>query len=70
MPRKSWSEMSRQQRGAVVVGGTIEVVLTVWALTDLARRPADQVRGPKWAWAAGCVIQPVGPIAYLVVGRV
>jgi hypothetical protein len=69
MERKTWSELSDAQKTAVVLGGTIEVVLTAVALTDLARRPADGVRGPKALWALGCLIQPIGPIAYLAVGR-
>jgi hypothetical protein len=27
------------------------------------------VRGPKPLWVLGSVVQPVGPIAYLVFGR-
>ena len=38
-------------------------------LVDLMRRPASQVRGPKLLWAAGFVVQPVGPVAYLLWGR-
>ena len=69
MERKSWSELTDAQKTAVVIGGTIEVVVTAVALTDLARRPAAGVRGPKALWAVGCLIQPIGPIAYLAVGR-
>ena len=47
----------------------VEVVLTTTALVDLARRPAAQVRGPKAAWALASFVQPVGPIAYLALGR-
>lgn len=54
---------------AIVAGAAIEVALTTAALVDLARRPAEQVRGPKALWALGCVVQPVGPIAYLTIGR-
>jgi hypothetical protein len=39
------------------------------ALRDLARRPKERVRGPKAVWALGCFVQPLGPVAYLVVGR-
>jgi hypothetical protein len=67
--KKTWSDLSDRQKTAVVVGGAIEVVLTTIALADLARRPSDQVRGPKLAWALGCFVQPIGPITYLVAGR-
>ena len=69
MAKKSWSELSRPQQVAIVGVGAIEVVLTLSAAADLVRRPADQVRGPKLAWAAALVVQPVGPIAYWLVGR-
>jgi hypothetical protein len=66
---KKWSDLSDRQKTVVVVGGTVELLLTAVALIDLARRPAEQVRGPKALWAMGCLIQPVGPISYLVAGR-
>lgn len=66
---KRWSDLSEAQRAAIVGGTAIEVVLTTVALADLARRPRAQVRGPKSLWALGCVVQPVGPIAYLLFGR-
>lgn len=61
--------MTQGQRTAVVVGAAVELVLTTMALVDLARRPRAEVRGPKALWAVGCFVQPVGPIAYLAVGR-
>lgn len=45
------------------------MVLTAAALVDLARGPAAEVRGRKWLWALGCFVQPVGPVAYLILGR-
>jgi hypothetical protein len=67
--KKSWSDLTPFQRRLVVVGGAVEAVLTTVAARDLARRPADEVRGPKPAWAAAFIVQPVGPLAYLAVGR-
>lgn len=67
--KKQWSDFSGGQQAAILVGTAIEVVLTTVALADLARRPGAQVRGPKPLWVLGCVVQPVGPIAYLVFGR-
>lgn len=67
--KKSWSDLSSLQRRAIVAGGAVEAVLTTVALRDLARRPGPQVRGPKAAWLLGCAVQPVGPIAYLLLGR-
>jgi hypothetical protein len=67
--RRRWSELSNGQRVAIVALASVELALTATALVDLARRPSDQVRGPKALWALGCFVQPVGPIAYLAVGR-
>ena len=64
-----WSDLSPSQQGAVVVLGAVELVLTAMALVDLARRPQAQVRGPKALWVLASVVQPVGPIAYLALGR-
>lgn len=67
--RKRWGELSRAQRAAIVAGATVELALTTVALADLVRRPGAQVRGPKALWALGCFVQPVGPLAYLALGR-
>lgn len=67
--RKQWGEYTPGQRAAVLVAAAAELALTTVALVDLARRPGSQVRGPKLAWAAGCFVQPIGPIAYLAIGR-
>lgn len=61
--------MTTGQRVALSALVAVEVALTTTALVDLARRPGEQVRGPKVAWALGCFVQPVGPIAYLTLGR-
>ena len=65
MPKKSWSELSNGQKTAVLTLASIEISLTATALVDLIRRPADQVHGRKAVWAAGLLVQPVGPITYL-----
>ncbi|WP_181310448.1 PLD nuclease N-terminal domain-containing protein [Nocardioides campestrisoli] len=69
MAKKSWSDLSPTQRKVVVVAGVVETVLSAWALRDLKRRPASAVRGPKALWLPALAVQPVGPIAYLAVGR-
>lgn len=69
MQRRRWSELPAGQRVAIATGAAVELVLTTVALVDLARRPADQVRGSKALWALGCFVQPVGPVAYLALGR-
>lgn len=67
--KKRWRDFSEGQRAAILIAAVIEVVLTSLALADLVRRPRAQVRGPKPLWVLGCIVQPVGPIAYLAFGR-
>jgi hypothetical protein len=67
--KKQWSDLTSTQQGLIIASGAVELVFTAIALVDLARRPADQVRGPKPLWVLGCLVQPVGPLAYLVLGR-
>jgi hypothetical protein len=69
MRRKKWSELTPKQRSLILVLASVEMALTATAAVDLIRRPSAQVRGSKAAWAAGLLVQPVGPIAYLTVGR-
>ena len=69
MPKKKWSDLTESQKRAVYVGGAIETVMTIAALRDLARRPADQVRGSKIAWTLSFVVQPFGPMTYFAFGR-
>lgn len=66
---RRWSDLTSAQQKTIIATAAVELVLTTAALRDLARRPAAQVRGPKSAWAMGCFVQPVGPVAYLVLGR-
>jgi hypothetical protein len=67
--KRRWDDFTPAQKTAILVAASIELALTATALVDLARRPRDGVRGPKALWALGCVVQPVGPIAYLALGR-
>ena len=66
---KKWSELTATQQRLIIAGGVVEAVLTTAALVSLVRRPSQAVRGPKALWLAALVVQPVGPIAYLAIGR-
>jgi hypothetical protein len=69
---RQWSDLSERTRRLLTLTAVAEGVLKVAALIDLKRRPASQVRGPKWVWATVVtVVSSAGilPIAYFVFGR-
>lgn len=67
--KKSWAEMSGGERAAVITLASVQLALAATAWTDLAKRPAAQVNGPKSAWALAISVNFVGPIAYFLKGR-
>jgi hypothetical protein len=70
--RRQWSDLSGRTRGLLVAAAVIEGTLKVAALIDIKRRPASQIRGPKWLWAAavaGISSAGIVPISYFVAGR-
>ncbi|GEL46118.1 PLDc N-terminal domain-containing protein [Cellulomonas hominis] len=64
-----WSELSTSRKVGTVVVGLAQVTLTAVAYRDLARRPAEEVNGPKVAWGLAILVNWVGPITYLAKGR-
>lgn len=66
---RPWRTLSIRSRAAIVVLSAGEIVLTTVAAIDLYRQPARGVRGPKALWWPAIFVQPVGPLAYLTVGR-
>ena len=69
---RRWSDLSDRDRRLLIAAAAVEGALKAAALADLKRRPASEVRGPKWAWAAGVVaVNSFGaaPLAYFVFGR-
>jgi len=69
MNKTRWSDLSPAQRTGVVAAASLQVALAATAWVDLARRPAELVRGPKVAWAAAIAVNFVGPLTYFAVGR-
>jgi hypothetical protein len=70
--RKQWSDLSEGTRRLLIAAAVVEGILKVAALIDLKRRPASQIRGPKWLWAAVVAVAGsagVVPISYFVFGR-
>ncbi len=69
VPRKRWDEMKRREKAGTAGMGIVTLALTVWALWDIKRRPADQIRGKKRTWAMVSLIQPFGALIYFAFGR-
>jgi hypothetical protein len=70
--RKQWSDLSERNRKLLIAVGIVEGCLKIAALIDIKRRPASQIRGPKWLWATVVsVVSSAGllPISYFVFGR-
>jgi hypothetical protein len=72
MAKKRWHELSPRARQVVVAVAAVEGAFKIAALIDLKRRPAEQVRGSKKAWATAIVlVNSAGavPFAYFLKGR-
>ncbi|MEU7141640.1 PLD nuclease N-terminal domain-containing protein [Nocardia sp. NPDC046473] len=70
--RKRWSDLSERNRTLIVTASVVDGILKIAAVLDLRRRPAEQIRGSKRAWATAIVlVNSIGavPIAYFVFGR-
>ena len=70
--RRSWHDLSPRTRRLLLAGGTVEGILKIAALIDLARRPPNQIRGSKAGWALSItLINSMGavPILYFARGR-
>ena len=72
MVSKRWADLSPTVRRLIVAAGSVEGVLKIAALIDLARPPATEIRGTKTRWAIAIVfVNSAGavPIAYFTRGR-
>jgi len=72
MAAKQWSELDERTRGLLIAAAVTDITLRIAALIDIKRRPASQIRGPKWAWAtAVAIVNSAGilPTSYFVFGR-
>ena len=58
-------------RKALLVGAAVEGALKLAVLVDLKRRPQEQIRGRKAAWASAMLINSAGiiPAAYFLWAR-
>ena len=69
MARRRWSELSPWQRVAMGTGAALQIGLLIAAETDIQKRPAEQIRGPKAVWRCAVLVNFIGPLTYFRVGR-
>lgn len=72
MAARKWSDLSPRTRRLIAVAAVAEGSLKVTALADLRRRPAAEIRGPKWVWAVIVVLVNsfgLAPLSYFALGR-
>lgn len=64
-------KLPQTKRGRAILGAVVaaQTVGSALAWRDLARRPADQVRGPKNLWRVVVTMNPGNSIAYWLFGR-
>lgn len=67
--KKRFSELPAGARASMILGGLLQVAFAIWAFIDLARRPREEIRGPKPAWIPVILVNWVGPAAYFVFAR-
>jgi hypothetical protein len=70
--KRTWSDLDGSTRKLIITVAVAEGILKVAALIDIKRRPASQIRGPKWLWApVVAVVNSAGivPISYFACGR-
>jgi hypothetical protein len=70
--RQKWDDLSPARKRLLIAVGVFDAGMRAWALLDLKNRPADEVNGPKPAWAlAITVVNSAGvvPTVYLLLGR-
>jgi hypothetical protein len=67
-----WAGLTDGQRVLVVLAVVTDSVAKAVALRNLRRRPAEQVRGPRWLWGAAVALTGSAgavPLPHLAVGR-
>ena len=70
--QRKWSDLSEGTRKLIIIAAVADSILKGAALIDIKRRPANQIRGPKWLWVPVIVVvnsAGVVPISYFVFGR-
>lgn len=67
--KRKWSELSPRGKAGVVALIIAHFALVGVAHADLSKRPAEQIRGPKWLWRMLTTSNTTFTVTYLVWAR-
>ncbi len=68
--KKRWKKMPIAKKFLVSSPlATLQLGLLAAALWDIKRRPADEIKGPKFRWVMVSLVNTFGPISYFLFGR-
>ena len=57
------------KNASALVRGIFNLALLIWAVRDIRRRSADEIKGNRKFWMMAAFAPPIGPIAYFLFGR-
>lgn len=69
MPKKSWSELTRNQKVGIILLSIVQLGLLIAALRDIKERDESDIKGSKKMWMTLSFIDIIGPLAYFLFGR-
>lgn len=69
MERKSWANLTEQQKRTLSGAMSVQIVLLTLALIDIARRPKSDIKGSKPVWVLVSFVNFAGPVSYFIFGR-
>ncbi len=66
--KKTWKELSPMAKFGTISAALVQLSMLVAAQRDIARRPAEQIRGSKALWRVATLVNFVGPGSYFTFG--
>ena len=66
--KKTWKELSPMAKFGTISAALVQLSMLVAAQRDIARRPAEQIRGSKTLWRMATLVNFVGPGSYFTFG--
>ncbi len=66
---KRWKAAAPAVKPQAIARSIINLAFLIWAVRDIRRRSADEIKGNRKFWLAAAFVTPIGPIAYFIFGR-